>query len=54
MEPGEPPDGVAWGEVWGRVTARVGIMGSVPIDLGESSVSWLGEELPGPLMADVS
>ena len=46
MEPGEPLDEVAQGEVCGRVATRVGVMGSVPTDLGEFSVSSVGGGAP--------
>ena len=46
MEPGELLDGVAWGEVCGRVAARVGVTGSVLTDLGEFFVSLVGGGAP--------
>ena len=51
---GELLGGVAWGEVCGRVTTWVGMVGSVPPDLREFPVPQLGKELPGPLMVAVS
>ena len=38
----EPPCGVAQGEVCGRVTNGVGVMGSIPTNLGKLSVSQVG------------
>ena len=52
LGPGQPEwllkrlGGAAWGEVCGRVTIWAGILGSVPTDLGEFSVSLPGAGAP--------